>query len=61
MKNLMTLTFGGAESCDHVMVDLLLSALMTLQQAQLLTGIFSSKVALSHVCQICGYILWVGH
>ena len=45
LTNLMTLTFGGAEPCDHVMTDLLSSALRTLQQAHLLAGVFPSKVA----------------
>ena len=45
LTNLMTLTFGGVGPCDHVMVDLLSSALRTLQQAHLLAGVFPSKVA----------------
>ena len=45
VANLLSLTFGGTESaCDHVMVDLLSSALKTLQQAQLLAGVFPTKV-----------------
>ena len=39
---LTDLTFGR---CDHVMVDLLSSALKTLQQAHLLAGVFPTKVA----------------
>ena len=41
----MALTFAGSEPCDHVMIDLLLSALRTLQQANLLAGVFPSKVS----------------
>ena len=44
LTDLLTLTFEGAEPCDHVMMDLLSSALRTLQQAQLLAGVFPSKV-----------------
>ncbi|XP_065898419.1 DNA-dependent protein kinase catalytic subunit-like isoform X2 [Dysidea avara] len=43
VSNLMTLTFTGSEPCDHVMMDLLSSALRTLQQAHLLAGVFPSK------------------
>ena len=45
MTNLTSLTFGESTPCDHVMVDLLSSALKTLQQAHLLAGVFPSKVA----------------
>ena len=45
LTNLMSLTFGGSDPCDHVMVDLLSSALRTLQQARLLDGVFPSKVS----------------
>jgi len=47
----MNLTFTGSEPCDHVMMDLLSSALRTLQQAHLLAGIFPSKVSSHNACE----------
>lgn len=58
MTNLTSLTFGESGPCDHVMVDLLSSALRTLQQAHLLAGVFPSKVV--HVIITCVVKLFWG-
>lgn len=58
----MTLTFGGSDPCDHVIVDLLSGALRTLQQARLLDGVFPSKVSeLMNITLTYKYIFGVGH
>ena len=57
----MSLTFGGSDPCDHVMVDLLSSALRTLQQARLLDGVFPSKVSSSHELTCVNVCFGMGH